>query len=215
MSADFIEILSRAETGAITDAMRLAGTGSWMSGIFPVNPEFRVCGRAFTVLYEHTMPEQKALNIFHLFDLASPGDVVVMDADTDGAVVGENMMQFMANKNLNGMILDGLTRDAGVINKMDIPHFSKGRAIGIYSPAFKPVAYNVPVQCGGVAVEPGDYIIGDIDGVIVLKPNIVKSVIYQLEKVADIEAKMEEALMRNCSVEEICALSAEKKVVRK
>ena len=162
----------------------------------------------------HTTPTQDAYNIFRLFDTAKPGDVVVMAANTDGAVVGENMLHFMANKGLNGMVLDGLTRDYGVVAKMEIPHFSLGRAIGLFSPSFKPVAYNVPVTCGGLTVEAGDYIVGDIDGVIVLKPDEVEKVVFQLEKVADVEKKMEEALNRNCTVDEICALSADKKVAR-
>jgi regulator of RNase E activity RraA len=214
MSKDYIKILGEAETGAITDAMRLAGVSGWMKGIFPVNPDSRICGRAFTILFAQTMPNQETYNVFRLFDSAKPGDVVVMAANSDGAIVGENMLHFMANKGLNGMVLDGYTRDWGVIAKMEIPHFTLGRSIGIYSPAFKPIAYNVPVTCGGLTVEAGDYIVGDVDGIIVLKPDEVEKVVFQLEKVAEIEAKMEEALNRSCTVDELCALSADKKVVR-
>ena len=61
---------------------------------------------------------------------------------------------------------------------------------------------------------PGDVIIGDADGVIALKPDDAEKVAYQLEQMAVIEKRMEEALNRNCSVTEICALAGEKKVPR-
>ena len=214
MSKDLLEKFKGAETGAVTDSMRLIGVEGWMDGLLPANPNAKMHGRAFTILCAHTTPDQKGYNMYQLLDMVPQGEVVVLVADTDGAFVGENMMHFMANKKLGGMVLQGITRDFAVISQMDIPHFSKGRAVKLFSPAFKPIAYQVPVACGGVSVAPGDYIIGDADGVIALKPDDAEKVAYQLEQMAVIEKRMEEALNHNCTAAEIITLAGEKKVPR-
>ncbi len=214
MSDKLIDAFRGAETGAVTDSMRLVGVEGWMDGMQPANPKSKLCGRAFTIFCAHTTPGQKGYNMYELLDMVQPGDVVVLAAKTDGAFVGENMMHFMANKKLGGMVLDGLTRDFGVISAMEIPHFSLGRAVRLFSPDFKPIAYQVPVVCGGVVVQPGDVLVGDVDGVISLKPDDAEKVAHQLVKIAEIEKKMEAALNRVCTKDEICALAGEKKVPR-
>jgi regulator of RNase E activity RraA len=214
VSQELIKKFDGAETGAVTDSMRLVGATGWLEGMLPANPKLKMSGRAFTILCAHTTPSQEGFNMYALLDTVAPGDVVVISADTDAAFVGENMMHFMANKKLGGMVLEGLTRDFGVISGMDIPHFSRGRAVKLFSPDFKPIAVNVPVSCGGVVINPGDYIVGDADGVIALSPADAEKVAYQLVKVADVETRMEEALNRFCSVEELMAIVADKKVPR-
>lgn len=210
-----LDFLRKAETGAITDAMNLLKIDGWMEDIYPVQKNAKICGRAFTVQFSTIRsPKQKTFNMFSVFDLCKPGDVVVVSADTNGAVVGENMMHAMANKHLAGMVLAGRTRDCGVIAKMKTPHFSCGPAIRLAS-NYKITAIQVPILCRGALVEPGDYIVGDCDGVISIAQKSIDDVIYQAKMVADVEERLEEGLNRGLSMDEIVKISAGKKSLRR
>lgn len=209
-----LHFLRRAETGAITDAMNLLKIDGWMEDIFPAQKNAKICGRAFTVQFSVVRdPEQRTFNLFSVFDRCKPGDVVVVSADTNGAVVGENMMHAMANKQLGGMVLDGRTRDWGVIARMTIPHFSRGPAIRLPE-NYKITAVQVPILCKGAVVEPDDYIVGDCDGVIAIPQKRIDDVIYQAEMVSEVEAKLEDGLNRSLSMDEIIEISSVKKSPR-
>ncbi|MGE4352490.1 MAG: RraA family protein [Oscillospiraceae bacterium] len=214
MTDSRISFLKNTETGAITDAMNLIGVAGWMENIYPANPEMKISGKAFTVQFSVVRdPGQETYNMFEVFDLCEPGDVVVISAPNKGAVVGENMMHALTNKGLAGMILDGRTRDWGVIMNAGIPHFSCGPAIML--PAnFRITAVQVPVLCGGVVVEPGDYITGDIDGVIAIPKSRIDDVIYQAEMVAEVESELEQALNQKLEMCEIVSVSKKKKSPR-
>ena len=214
MKDERIEFLKNAETGAITDAMKLIGISGWMDGIHPANPSSRVCGRAFTIQFSAVRdPMQKTYNMFEVFDRCNPGDVVVISASHTGAVVGENMMFALAGKGIAGMVLDGKTRDWGVIVESGIPHFSCGPAIMVPSD-FKITAVQVPIICGGAAVEPGDYIVGDIDGVIALPQSRIDDVIYQAEMVSQVESEMEQAIRHGIEMQDLIKISQKKKIPR-
>lgn len=209
-----LDFLGKVETGVVTDAMNLLRMDGWMEDILPVQKDAKICGRAFTVQFSAIRdPGQKVFNMFSVFDLCKPGDIVVVSADTNGAVVGENMMHAMENKQLAGMVLAGRTRDWGVIAKMKIPHFSCGPAIRLAT-NYKIAAVQVPILCKGTVVEPGDYIVGDCDGVISIPQKSIDDVIYQAEMVADVEAQLEDGLNRNLSMDEIVKISAGKKSPR-
>lgn len=209
-----IAFLKSTETGAITDAMKLIGISGWMDGIHPANPASKICGRAFTIQFSTVRdPMQKTYNMFEVFDHCKPGDVVVVSAPHAGAVVGENMMFALAGKGVAGMVLDGKTRDWGVIIESGIPHFSRGPAIMV--PAdFKITAVQVPIVCGGAVVEPGDYIVGDVDGVISLPQARIDDVIYQAEMVSQVEQEMDQAIKHGIEMQDLIKISQKKKIPR-
>ena len=209
-----IAFLKNAETGAITDAMNLAGVSGWMDGLLPIAPGMRICGRAFTVQYTPLAdPRQESQNIFTLFDRLSPGDVVVVAGPPSGSVVGENIMYALRGKGGAGMVLDGWTRDCGVIAASGIPHFSRGACIRLAT-GYGITAVQVPILCGGAPVLPGDYIVGDVDGVIALPQTRVDDVLYQAELVAQVEAEMDQAIKAGRPMQEVKQISAKKKKPR-
>ena len=79
-------------------------------------------------------------------------------------------MHFLGNRQVNGLIIDGYTRDKATIEEMGIPQFTKGISIAPVPRNCRATAkdVNVPVSCGGAVVNPGDYLFGDIDGVMVI-----------------------------------------------
>ncbi|SFL75013.1 RraA family protein [Pelosinus propionicus] len=104
-------------------------------------------------------------------ELAQPGDVIIVDAqgDTANAITGEIMMTQAAVNGLAGVVIDGAIRDAAQMQELDMPVYAAGvQPKGPYKDG--PGEINVPVSCGGVVVNPGDIVVGDADGIVIISP---------------------------------------------
>ncbi len=159
--ADPLKILRKVSTANIADAMhRLGG----MEGIKALSCNGRVAGRAVTV---RTYPGDWAKSV-EAIDVAKKGDILVVDACGRGkAVWGELASQSCKLKGIAAVVIDGVVRDIEDIREMGFPVFA--REVGPV--AGEPKGYgeiNVPVTCGNVSVKPGDFIVGDMDGVVVI-----------------------------------------------
>lgn len=112
--------------------------------------------------------------MFHLaLDLAQAGDVIVVDGGgcTDRSLCGEIMMRFAKNRGIKGFVIDGAIRDLdGVETLEDFSVYAK--AVTPQGPyKHGPGEIGCPVVCGGVVVFPGDIIVGDPDGIVVVRPD--------------------------------------------
>ena len=197
-----LALFEKLETGAVTDAMVQHGVGSWMSGIFPTGKGMRVFGRAVTAQFSIVVPPRKIVDQFDLIDMCKPGEVLVWNVPSTANICGENIMHFLQNHKLNGLIIDGYTRDASVIREMGTPQFTRGVAI---APAPRncrctPEDFNVPVSCGGTVVNPGDYVFGDDDGVLVVPEKYIDLILKQAEMNMAYEKRMENALNDNADI---------------
>lgn len=134
--------------------------------IKPISPGMRLLGPAITVL---TSPGD-ALYVAHAADVAQPGDVIVIDAGgyLDVSVIGDRISYYMKEKRgVAGLVVDGAVRDARGLREMAFPTFARGITPRIFG-SQGPGAINVPISCGGVPVNPGDLVLGDDDGVVVV-----------------------------------------------
>ncbi len=217
MVDEYVEYFSSVDPGCISDAMHMAGVNTgWTDGIYPTSPEMKICGRAFTVQFERIRdPETPSWSLYDMFDIAEPGDVIVVATYSNKANVGDNMMKALRNKGMAGLVMDGTTRDTVEIRKLGIPQFARHRSAAIEDYDFRITAYQVPVMIGGVRVHPGDYVVGDNDGLIVLAPCNAEKVRYQCEQAVLYEEKLADALERNVSMQEFKAIYAEKSKPRK
>ena len=127
------------------------------------------------------------LAILRAFDIARPGDVLVIDADGDvaNALVGGIMTFYAASVGVAGMVLDGAIRDVAEIRERPFPVYARGvNHRGPYKDG--PGAINVPVSVGGMAVCPGDIVVGDQDGLVVLSrdeaPTVIEKALLQKQK---------------------------------
>lgn len=213
---DYIDALGKMETGAITDAYKLLGYDGWMEGIYPIDPDFRVCGRAFTIQYAPVSdPSVKTYNYYELLNEIHPGDVIVLAANgCRFSIIGENMQHASKKLGAAGIILDGMNRDTPVMRKFDQPVFSKGHEVRFMPGNFKPVDYNIPVMCGGVRVCPGDYILGDMDGVIVISQGAIEETLFQAERITEIETQMDEAIESGLSMSGCARIIGQKAIKR-
>lgn len=131
-----------------------------------LRPHMQVAGPAFTV---EVRPGDN-LMIHAAISLAQPGDVLVIDgkADQTAALMGTIMMTACKQRGLAGVVVDAAVRDSLELEKMDFPVFSVGTNPN--GPTkYVPGRIGHPVSVGGITVHPGDFILGDADGVVVVE----------------------------------------------
>jgi regulator of RNase E activity RraA len=139
--------------------------GTLDSRIQALNPNMRVVGPAFTA---EVRPGDNLM--FHVaLAIAKPGDVIVVDgkADTTCALFGELMVTQAAAAGLGGFVVDAASRDTDTLANGRFPVFAAGRNPCGPTKSI-PGTLGKPVSVGGVSVSPGDLIVGDIDGGVVI-----------------------------------------------
>src|SRR5215475_12432271 len=156
-----------------------------------------IVGRAVTSLVEPAAPEQEthALSTKHsveMIDNAAPGEigVIVMEGTLEIAAMGNLMATAAKVRGMAGMVLDGAIRDVWDIRRMGLTVYARSisprTAVGHYAT----VARNVPVECGGVKVRPGDIIVADEDGVVVVPLERAEEVLKKAREIDDRERGM-------------------------
>lgn len=145
-------------------------------GIRPVWPAMpRVAGPAFTVRCR----VGDNLMLHAAIHRADPGSVVVVESgDLDFALAGGNVCAVALRRGIAAFVLDGLIRDIGEIRRMGFPVFARG-VIPIPGSKRAVELLNVPARCGGVTVRPGDFVVADEDGVVVVPADRCDQVLAQ------------------------------------
>ena len=159
-----IESFSRVEPTFLSDAMnRFGGMGG---NIRPVDPAMRLAGPAVTV---RVAPGDN-LMVYKAFEVAKPGDVLVIEARGFTAVAQWGDLTSMVGKalGLGGVVTDGSLRDLEGIRKVGLPVFAQPIVVPNGGLKDGPGEVNVPVAVGGVPVLPGDIVVGDANGVVVV-----------------------------------------------
>jgi 4-hydroxy-4-methyl-2-oxoglutarate aldolase len=156
-----------------------------------------IVGRAVTSLVKPASPEQAtpALSTKHsveMIDNAEPGEVgvIVMEGTLEIAAMGNLMATAAKVRRMAGMVLDGAIRDVWDIRRMGLTVYARSisprTAVGHYAT----VARNVPVECAGVTVRPGDIIVADEDGVVVVPQERAQEVLKKAQEIDDRERGM-------------------------
>ena len=151
----------------------VANIADMMNRVFCLDAKIRpmnaapLCGPAFTI---STRPGDNLL-LHKALDMAQPGDILVVAAqgELSNSIMGELMALWAIKRGLGGFIFDGAIRDIGTLKNMEIPIYASGiTPAGPYKDG--PGEINFAVSCGGVVINPGDILVGDEDGVVVIKP---------------------------------------------
>ena len=175
-----------AQTSFIADAQN--GGGVLDHRIKPLDPGHSFVGTAITA----SGGPRDNLAAMAMLDHVEAGDVLVIAtaADTSGAVIGDHYATVAKQLGVVGIVTDGLVRDAEGIIRLGPPTFARGLSP---NSGFRngPGAVNLPVSIGGVAVEPGDIVVGDRDGVIVVPRAEAAAIAGQLAEVKRLEAETE------------------------
>lgn len=143
-------------------------------------PDIRMIGTALTV---KTVSGDN-LMLHKALDVAEPGDVIVIEGGgyTGKAILGEIICRIGQTKGIAGYVVDGAVRDVEEIRQMNFPVFSKG--VNPAGPLHEgPGQINVAVSCAGVSVSPGDLIMGDSNGVVVVPYELAVEVLKAARKI--------------------------------
>jgi len=150
-------------TTAVSDIVDLSSVMRYsIQPLWPGIP--RIAGPAFTV----RTPHHDNLMLHAAIYRAEPGDVIVVEAGDDSmAVAGGNVCAIARKRGVAGFIVDGVIRDIGESRANGFPLFARGRSP---IPAAKegPGEINHPIRCGGVVVHPGDIVVADDEGIVVV-----------------------------------------------
>jgi len=160
--ADIVEAFRGKASPNVADAM---GRFHFMDPEIVSRTQLPLCGVAVTV---NARPGDN-LMIHKALEVARPGDVVVVstNGNTTSAVFGELMGHTAVGAKLGGIVVDGAIRDVGGLEALGFPAFSRTVTPGGCDKD-GPGEINVPIACGNTAVMPGDIVVGDQDGVVVV-----------------------------------------------
>jgi 4-hydroxy-4-methyl-2-oxoglutarate aldolase len=145
------------------------------SGIKPLSRTMHLCGPAITV----EIHPADNLMVHAAMKIAQKGDIIVINArgNTENGIYGDILNSVARRKELGGIIIDGAIRDCVEIEKSEVPVFC--RAISPLGGGKEgPGQVNIPVSCGATVVAPGDVVVGDGDGVVVIPSRFLQ---YALE----------------------------------
>jgi 4-hydroxy-4-methyl-2-oxoglutarate aldolase len=165
-------------TTCISDAMD--GLNNLHPSIKPLKEELKLAGRACTV----KIPVGDNLAVLKAIREAKNGEVLVVDAKGDQyrAIAGDFVVGMAQTLGIGGLVVDGVIRDIVGIKELNFPVFCKGTTVAASGKAGIGEV-NVPISCGGISIQPGDLIIGDADGVVVIPQTMEQEVLVKsLEK---------------------------------
>jgi 4-hydroxy-4-methyl-2-oxoglutarate aldolase len=159
---DLVRRFADAASSQLADAM---GRFNFMDPGIQPRSGLRLCGLALTV---NCRPADN-LMVHKALEVAEPGDIVVVNTcgNVTSAVFGELMCTTAAAKRIGGIVVDGAIRDVEAITRIGMPAFSRSISPGACDKD-GPGEVNVPISCGGTVVAPGDVVVGDADGVVVV-----------------------------------------------
>src|SRR4029079_13023850 len=154
--------------------------------IQPVSPAMRLAGPAFTI---EGRPGDN-LMIHAAISMARPGDILVSDgkADRTCALMGSIMINACKKLGLGGVVMDGAVRDTEELRELGFPVYAVC-ANPNRQTKFVTGRINWPVSCGGIAVHPGDLVVGDADGVVVIEREKAASLLDLAQAKGDDERK--------------------------
>jgi RraA family protein len=159
----------------------------------PMHRGGTLCGPALTV---RTTPGDNLL-IHKAIDLALPGDIIVVDGGgaLDAALIGDIMTSYAVRRGVGGFVIDGAVRDTEELAARDLPVYARG--VSPRGPTREgPGEINVAVSVGGTVVHPGDIVVGDADGLLVVPPLQAQAVLSAVRALLAKEKSLLDSIAR-------------------
>ncbi len=190
ISRETWELLTKPSTATLTTVLSKHGLwNTFITGAKPLASHLRMVGQAFTLRY---IPAREDLDYSGEFDnLTDPQrlaverisgpDVLVIDArgDERAGTMGNILATRMVARGAVGIVTDGAFRDSPAIAAMGIPTYARSAHAATNKTIHHPTDFQVPIGCGGVAVFPGDVLVGDAEGVVVIPRHLAEDVAHQ------------------------------------
>jgi regulator of RNase E activity RraA len=204
--ADWIERLTKLYTPVVADVLDKLGfrQQTMRADIRPLFPQARAAGFALTVQTvpaRETAPACPYASELAAVDALEPDDVLVVSG-CDWSFWGELLSTAARYRGCRGVVIDGYTRDTRAIMEMGFPVFCRGIHPADSLGRLDVSDHNVPITCGGVGVSPGDLILADHDGIVVIPQAIAEEALRLAEEKVSGENLVRKALQGGMSTTE-------------
>lgn len=197
-----VEGFKGLDTTSVSDALDRLGITGGLIGIKPVVSGVTLCGPAFTVHYVPCGVVKGTVGDF--LDDVEPGQVVVIDnAGREYCTVWGDLMSLTASrKGVAGTVIDGVCRDINGIRELKYPIYTKGFYMVTGKDRVQVDAVNVPVAISGVQVKPGDIMLGDDTGVVVIPRERAADVLATAREIAEKEDVIVQEIKKGATLRE-------------
>jgi regulator of RNase E activity RraA len=204
--------LGKVSTATLTTVLFKRGLRNvFIQGVFLLNRDApRMVGEAYTLRYIPAREDLDQLGAFEgrghpqreAIEACPPGSVLVMDArrDASAATGGDILMTRLQVRGAAGVVTDGGLRDSPVIEKLPWPAYCGARSAPLNLVRHHAVEAQVPIGCGGVAVYPGDVLVGDAEGVVVIPAKMADEVAKEAEAQTEFEDWVEARVKEGRSI---------------
>lgn len=195
------ERLECCYTGVVHHVMRAMGLADFTldPGLRPLLPGQALAGPAFTIkgkVDPNADAHQTLLAWTGLLSQAPSGSIWVSQPnDTEVAHMGELSAETLKNKGVRGCVADGFIRDTNFLIAIGFQAWSRGHTPRDIVGHWLPEATNVPITVGGVVINPGDYLVGDRDGMVRVPVGLVEDVVAASEKAIATENLVRTAIL--------------------
>jgi regulator of RNase E activity RraA len=195
MADDNVTRAAKLDTATLSDALDKLSIAGQCLGIKPRDAQFRMTGRAHTVLYG-PIDAAKPGTVGDYIDDLEPGTVVALDngGREDATVWGDILTWLAHRKGLAGTVIDGANRDTSLSLELGYPIFSRSYSMRTGKDRVQVDAEQVPVTIGQARVRPGDILRGDADGVVVIPRDRESEVLDVAERIEQAESKIRELI---------------------
>lgn len=184
------ERLRRVSTATLTTVLLKHGLrNTFLTGVRPLAPHYRMAGEAVTLRYVPAREDLDTLEALadpehpqrKLVENILPGQVLVIDArgDVRAGTLGHILATRLLRRGAAGVVTDGCFRDTPAIRELGLPAYAAGEHAAANVTVHHAADINVPVGCAGVLVMPGDIVVGDGEGVVVIPRRLANKVAEQ------------------------------------
>jgi 5-oxopent-3-ene-1,2,5-tricarboxylate decarboxylase/2-hydroxyhepta-2,4-diene-1,7-dioate isomerase len=218
LDADVRDRLGRVAVATLSSQLRKRGFGDVsIDGVHPLVPGRPMVGTARTLRFVPFRPDlfQQHGGGYNAqkraFDSVGPGEVLVVDArrDPTAGTLGDILALRAKVRGAAGIVTDGSTRDAAAVAAIGLPVYTAARHPAVLGRRHVPWETDVTVACGGTTVQPGDVIVGDDDGAIVIPRALVTEVLADAEQQEREEAWIAERVREGAAVDGLYPLAGE------
>jgi 4-hydroxy-4-methyl-2-oxoglutarate aldolase len=193
---------ARHDTATLSDALDRLGIAGHCHRIRPVDRGNRMAGRAYTILYGPAGKPPGTVGDY--IDDVPPGSVITLDngGREDATVWGDILTEIAHRRGIAGTLIDGINRDVALCLELRYPIYSRGSWMRTGKDRVQVEATNVPVNIGDARVRPGDLLLGDADGVIVIPKEHETDVLTVADEIAAAESHIREAVRSGMRLDE-------------
>lgn len=203
--------LHHISTATLTTQLLKRGfQNTFIAGLTPLRPDLKMVGRAFTLRYvpiredlDKAVEYDNDSNIQRLaVEQIEEGDVLMIDArsNVNAASFGYILATRIMVRGASGLVTDGGLRDTPGIQKLDLPVYTRLPHATTSVKVHHPVDMNVPIGCGEVYVQPGDIVVGDAEGIVVMPESVANAVAHDGYEQETLERFLQEQIAQGKNI---------------